>query len=195
MDYSFAFNTIIPDLLHSKLTHLTIHPLLCSWITDFLTNRTQHVRLGPHLSQPRTVNTGAPQGCVLSPLLFSLYTNDCTSRDPSVKTIKYADDTTLIGLISNNNESAYRREVAHLESWCAVSNLELNVNKTVEMIVDFRKKVQTYPPLVINNSSVTVVEHFKFLGTSFHQGPPQLQIPQESCEDHSRPLTSCQLPL
>ena len=106
MDYSFAFNTIIPDLLHSKLTHLTIHPLLCSWITDFLTNRTQFVRLGPHLSQPRTSNTGAPQGCVLSPLLFSLYTNDCTSGDPSVKTIKNADDTTIIGLISNHNESA-----------------------------------------------------------------------------------------
>ena len=43
---------------------------------------------------------------------------------------------------------------------------ELNVNKTVEVIVDFRKKVQTHPPLVINNSSVTVVEHFKFLGTT-----------------------------
>ena len=34
------------------------------------------------------------------------------------------------------------------------------------MIVDFRKKTQTHPPLVINNSSVTVVEHFKFLGTT-----------------------------
>ena len=166
VDYSSAFNTIIPDLLHSKLTHLNIHPLTCLWITDFLTNRRQYVRLGPHLSQPRTVNTGAPQGCVLSPLLFSLYTNDCSSGDPSVKTIKYADDTTMIGLISNNNESAYRREVGHLESWCAVSNLELNVNKTVEVIVDFRKKVPTHLPLVINNSSVTVVEHFKFLGTT-----------------------------
>lgn len=131
VDYSSAFNTIIPDLVHSKLTYLNIHPLLCSWITDFLTNRTQYVMLGPHLSQPRTVNTGAPQGCVLCPLLFSLYTNDCTSGDPSVKTIKYADDTTIIGLISNSDESAYRREVSLLESWCAVSNLELNINKTV----------------------------------------------------------------
>ncbi|XP_073725199.1 receptor-type tyrosine-protein phosphatase beta [Misgurnus anguillicaudatus] len=101
-------------------------------------------------------------GCVLSPLLFSLYTNDCTSGDPSVKIIKYADDTKKIGLISNNDEFAYRSEVSRLESWCAVSNLELNINKTVEMIVDF----STHLPLVINNSSVSVVEHFKFLGTT-----------------------------
>ena len=70
VDYSSAFNTIIPDLLHSKLTHLNIHPRTCLWITDFLTNWRQYVRLGPHLSQPRTVNTGAPQGCVLSPMLL-----------------------------------------------------------------------------------------------------------------------------
>ena len=38
-------------------------------------------------------------------MLFSLYTNDYSSGDPSVKTIKYADDTTMIGLISNNNKS------------------------------------------------------------------------------------------
>ena len=70
VDYSSAFNIIIPDLLHSKLTHLNIHPLTCLWITGFLTNRRQYVRLGPHLLQPRTVNTGAPQGCMLSPMLL-----------------------------------------------------------------------------------------------------------------------------
>ncbi len=79
------------------------------------------------------------QGCVLSPLLFSLYTNYCTSTDTSFKLLKFADDTTVIGLIQDGDESAYRQEVEQLAVWCSHNNLELNTLKTVEMIVDFRR--------------------------------------------------------
>ncbi|KAJ8361708.1 hypothetical protein AAFF_G00430780, partial [Aldrovandia affinis] len=109
----------------------------------------QQVRLGKHTSNTMSLSTGAPQGCVLSPLLYSLYTNDCTSKAPSVKLLKFADDTTLIGLISNSDESAYKHEVEQLVAWCSKNNLELNALKTVEMIVDFRRSPPSLPPLVI----------------------------------------------
>ncbi len=76
---------------------------------------------------------------LLSPLLFSLYTNDCTSKDPSVKLLKFADDTTLIGHIQDGDESAYRQEDKELAVCCSLNNPELNTLKTVEMIVDFRR--------------------------------------------------------
>src|SRR4029434_6479049 len=96
VDFSSAFNTIIPALLQDKLLRLSVPDSICRWITDFLSDWRQHVRLGKHVSDP--ISTGSPQVSVLSPLLFSLYTNSCTSSHQSVKLLKFADDTTLIGL-------------------------------------------------------------------------------------------------
>ncbi len=98
------------------------------------------------------ISTGAPRGCVPSPLLF------CTSKDPSVELLKFGDDTTLIGLIQDGDECAYRQEVKELSVWCSLNNLELNTLKTVEMIVDFRRNTPALPSLTIMNSTVTEVD-------------------------------------
>ncbi len=83
VDYSSAFNTIVPATLVAKLQTLGLSRSLCSWILDFLTGRSQVVRMGNNTSSPLILNTGAPQGCVLSPLLYSLYTHDCTATHSS----------------------------------------------------------------------------------------------------------------
>ncbi len=144
VDFSSAFNTIIPDTLQNKLTQLSVPTSIFPWIASFLTDRQQVVRLGKFSSSTRTISTGAPQGCVLSPLLFSLYMNDCTAKDPSVKLRKSADDTILIGLIQDGDESAYRQEVNELAVWCSLDKLELNTLKTAEIIVDFRRTPPTH---------------------------------------------------
>ena len=73
IDYSSAFNTIIPTKLISKLRGLGLGTSLCDWILNFLSHRPQSVRIGNNVSSTINLNTGAPQGCVLSPLLYSLY--------------------------------------------------------------------------------------------------------------------------
>ncbi|KAL0190009.1 hypothetical protein M9458_017108 [Cirrhinus mrigala] len=67
-------------------------------------------------------------------------------------------------LISGNNESAYREEVKRLSDWCRDNNLSLNVDKTKEIIVDFRRTHPAHLPLSINGSAVEIVRSTKFLG-------------------------------
>ncbi|KAI5612709.1 hypothetical protein C0J50_4441 [Silurus asotus] len=139
IDFSSAFNTIISQHLIEKLSLLGLNTSLCNWILDFLSGRPQSVRIGNIISSTTTLSTGAPQGCVLCPLLFTLLTHDCAPTHSSNHIIKFADDTTVVGLISKNDESAYREEVQRLTARCGANNLSLNVDKTKEMVVDFRR--------------------------------------------------------
>ncbi|KAK3513968.1 hypothetical protein QTP70_000169, partial [Hemibagrus guttatus] len=96
--------------------------------------------------------------CMFSPCLWGFR--------QSVKLLKLADDTTLIGLISDGDKSAYRGEMDRLVSWCSMNNLELNSLNTVEMIVDFRKDPAPLPPVILCDSPVTSAESSHFLGTT-----------------------------
>ncbi len=109
---------------------------------------------------------------VFSPHCYSLYTNDCTSKDTSIKLLKFADDTTLI---QDDDESANRQEVKELAVWCSLNNLELNTLKTVEMIVDFRRSPLLSRHSIIMNSTVTVVDSFKIPG---HHNLPGAEVGQ-----------------
>jgi uncharacterized protein YneR len=90
---------------------------------------------------------------VLSPLLYSQFTHDRTARHDSNTIIKFTNDTTVVGLITDNNETAYREEVKDLAMWCQDNNLSLNVFKTKEMIVDYRKKRTEHAPILIDGCS------------------------------------------
>lgn len=58
---------------------------------------------------------------------------------------KFTDDTTVVGLIPGNNQSPYRNEVLFLVDWCCPYNLELNISKTKELVVNFRKDGKAFP--------------------------------------------------
>ena len=81
---------------------------------DFLMGCPQVVRVGSNTSATLILNTGAPQGCVLSPLLYSLFIHDCMARHDSNTIIKLADETTVVGLTTDSDEKPIGRRS---ETW------------------------------------------------------------------------------
>ena len=111
IDYSSAFSAIIPGMLMDKLEERGVDQRILHTIAAFLSNSTQCVKIGEEISEPTITNTGAPQGCVLSPILFTAYTDNLRSSHENVQILKYADDTAIVGLITKGNEAAYHAEV------------------------------------------------------------------------------------
>ena len=68
--------------------------------------------------------------------------------------------------ITNLDESEYRDQVNKRINWCSENYLELNINKTKEVIVDFRRKKSPLSPLLIDGKTVEIVQHVKFLGST-----------------------------
>ncbi|KAI3355950.1 hypothetical protein L3Q82_004497 [Scortum barcoo] len=157
---------------HQAQRPLGLNSALCDWIPNFLigqTGRPQAVRMGSTTSSTLILNTdGAPQGCVLNLLLYTPCSrmNDCVATHSSNTIVKFADDTTIIDLITGDDEMAYREEVRDLTSWCQDNNLHLNVSKTKGAdIVDFRRRQrEEHAPLSINGTTVERVSSFRFLG-------------------------------
>ena len=76
VDYRSVFNTVIPQKLFGKLHLLSLEAPMCYWILDFLLQRHQVVKMNGIASSTIFLNTGTPQGCVLSSLLYSMFIND-----------------------------------------------------------------------------------------------------------------------
>lgn len=126
------------------------------------------VRIGDQVSNTIILYIGVPQGCVLSPALFTLFTHDCTPIHASNTIVKFADDTTLVGLIQDNDETAYRQEIQHLVEWCRENDLILNMAKTKEIIVDYRRSRKiNHCPVYIVGEEVERVDTIKILGVHF----------------------------
>ena len=93
-DLSSAFHTLDVDLFLTKLALYGSDDLTTNWFRSFLTGRTQRVRIGSALSSPLPLVTGVPQGGILSPIIFTLYTADMESWLKTSKLTNFADDTT-----------------------------------------------------------------------------------------------------
>ena len=148
LDMSKAFDTLDHEILMQKFSFYGVQNTSLNLFKSYLSERSQFVSIGGTSSPLRTINTRVPQGSILGPLLFIIYINELHMASDKFNYILYADDTTLIGNISNfksiNMQCSITDniniELDKICDWLAVNKLSLNASKSNYMIFHHRQK-------------------------------------------------------
>ncbi len=129
-DFSKAFDSVSHRKLIVKMKNVGITGLLLEWIIDFLTDRTQRVRIDGCLSQEVSVVSGVPQGSVLGPILFLIFIDDITLCPQTGDIVLFADDA-KITWETNTAESVHtcQNEILELCQWSETWSLTFNSKK------------------------------------------------------------------
>ncbi|BHF60982.1 hypothetical protein SprV_0100395200 [Sparganum proliferum] len=138
-DFKKAFDSVPHKRLINKLSEMGIRGGLLTWITDFLTGRSQTVCVEASRSTHTPILNGVPQGSVLGPLLFLVYINDCMD-DLGCSAIMFADDVKLWRAIrSDADRYALQDSLNRLNSWSARWLLNFNADKCVVLRLRAKK--------------------------------------------------------
>ena len=177
LDFSKAFDSLIYDILLSKLKHYGIQENAIQLLSSYLKDRSQYVQLDNVKSSSHAVICGIPQGSVLGPLLFNIYINDITEASTKFDFIMYADDTTLTSTLENFGkisdvaglERELNEEMSKIYGWLLSNKLTLNTAKSKFMIFFKHPKVIPKLNLKIAGNAIEQVAEFNFLGIDIDQ--------------------------
>jgi len=169
LDFSKAFDTVNHLILCDKLKNrYNFSNNSVNWIHSYLVDRSQYVTYNGISSSTAIKNCGVPQGGILSPTLFKIYTNDMEQclvhKDSSI--YQYADDTTIIVNADNPNSliSKANDELDAIYHYCVMNNLILNLSKTKGMVFNNISHYCFDHYIVVNNYRIDIVNSFKYLG-------------------------------
>ncbi len=110
IDFAKAFDVVPHDRLVQKLMNSGIDPRVVAWISEFLRDRKQKVRIGQELSSGASVTSGIPQGSVIGPLLFLAFVNDLPAQLTSNVRL-FADDCIIIRSINRKEMKKYCKRI------------------------------------------------------------------------------------
>ena len=162
MDIEKAFDKINHESLLQTIRKQfpeQIHQL----IKSYLSSRTFVTKIKDTHSEVKDIKAGVPQGSVLGPILYTLYTaNIPTTTNSAVLT--FADDTVIL-VRHTNSETAVKllqEHITKIEKWLQEKQIKANPNKCNHITFTLRKQIQ--PNILLNGTHITQTKQVKYLG-------------------------------
>ena len=185
LDLAKAFDTVDHSILLQKLAALGFRHSCRLWFENYLSDRQQQTCVEDHLSSPRQVKCGVPQGSILGPLLFICYINDLQHLCHQSKPYLYADDSALVCIGSDRTdvEQSLQSDLNNLEAWFKVNRLSVNVTKTntIMFCSQYSRHRNYNMTLSINGSQLSQVKKIKYLGLHVDRHPLRMDYVFSLC--------------
>ena len=179
LDLSAAFDTIDHNHLFELLQkRFSIQGTALNWIKSYLENRSFSIHINGKTSSPTVTSFGVPQGSVLGPILFTIYTTPLADiiKHHNLSYHFYADDTQLYITFDPKSKSSLQESIASIEKcamdikiWMSQKMLKLNDDKTEVLYITspyFKKSLST-PNLNIDQSRITATTSARNIGVIF----------------------------
>src|SRR2546426_449458 len=164
---SKAFDRVNIHPLINKIHNTSIPPTIQKFIANYLKGRKAFTSYNQFTSKQQTIKTGVPQGGVLSPTLFNIYTSDILTPPPNVQLETYAYDISTISS-SQHIKTAQNRIQPYLNdifTWTKQNDLQLNPDKsTSTLFTPDPAEYNTTLNLTINNTLIPAIRNPKILG-------------------------------
>ena len=174
LDLSAAFDTIDHSILINDLEVLGLSGVVFNWFKSYLTDRCFKVIIGKETSEIGNQTTGVPQGSVLGPMLFTIYTAELSYllEDLNVSFHSYADDTQIYFKVSDPNLDSLKVKsvVEKVQDWMCRRKLKLNAEKTEIMLIGSEHQLENlrFPPnCILNNDCIPIKNEVRNLGVIF----------------------------
>ena len=189
LDLSASFDTIDHSILLQRLAdRFNVNGTALSRIKSYLTNRSQKVKAAGQFSKEANLPFGVPQGSILGPILFSLYTSpigDIAARN-GICVHLYADDTQLYVTLDNRMSAldSIERCITEIKNWMTANFLRLNPDKTEVLLIGTTHQLKKHSTVSVNTGDcvTTSSESVRNLGAYFDKTLSMNVFVKEKCK-------------